>query len=111
MVEIIWLAHAAVHAVSRPAFQQSFRQTLLDGEGMKVNQVLHQFPLAPQRIVPGTNLHYFAVSQHDFQLIDMIGGSAINRRVRAARVVGDHSPKGRTRTRGDVGSKAVTVWP
>ena len=38
--------------------------------------------------------HDPAISQHDFQLVDMIRGSAINWRVGAARIIGDHPAEG-----------------
>ena len=86
--------HATVNGVSRPALEQAGREPLGNLQPMEVNEVGHEFALLAQGVVLRPDLDGSPVRQHDFQFADMVGRRAVEWRVRAAGVIGDHARQG-----------------
>ena len=59
--------------------------------------------------MPRPDRNHPAIREHDLQLVDMIGSRAINRRVRAAGIVGNHPAQGRARTGRHIGPEAKSL--
>ena len=111
MVEVVRLPHATVNRVSQPAFRQDRRQALGNPQPVEIDKVADQLALLAQRVVPGPDRHDPAIGQNHFQLVNVIRRRAIHRRVRAARIVGDHPAERRPRARRHVRPKAKAVGP
>ena len=67
----------------------------LNFQRVEIEQVSQQFLLFAQGRMPGPHGHDASIGQNNLQLAEVLPGRAINRGVRAARIVGDHPAEGR----------------
>src|SRR5262245_61144856 len=78
---------------------------------MKINQISNQLALLTKCIVSRADGDEAAIGEHDFQFIDVVGGSSIDGRVGSTGVVGNHAAERGAGTGGDVRSETKTMRP
>ena len=106
--EIVRLTRHAFQTVTRPALQQTFRESLLDLEFVEHRHVLQQLALHRQRAALRADLKYSPIRHHDLQFQDVIRRRAEQPRARPGRIVRDHPAQRRARTRGHIRSEHET---
>src|SRR5262249_3142865 len=74
-----------------------------------MHHVANEFPLRTQCVVGGTDMDDLTVWHDDLQLTDMICGCAVDRHMRATGIIRNHASQRRTRARGHVRPKTITV--
>ena len=100
--QIVRLASQPCQRVTRPALQEAVRKAAGDGERVEQNHVFELGALMRQGVVAGADLHHFAVGEDDFEFVHVHARRAIDRRIGAGRIVGNHAAQRGTRTRGHV---------
>ena len=109
MSQIARLAHRPGQRVAGPAFQQTRRKALGNLQRVQRSQAFQQVALSRQRVVAGADFHHAPVAGYNFQHADVIRRRAINRRVRAGRIVGNHAAQRRARTGRHVRAETESV--